>query len=134
MNKRIIIDATEAMMGRIASFAAKQSLLGKEIIIVNCNDALITGKRKSILGEYQRTRARGGSSLKGPHFPKAPERIMKRTVRGMLSYRQARGSEALKRIICYNAVPNKYEKEKKLSLKRPVKIKALKLSSLSADL
>ena len=91
MKAEIVIDAKEGVLGRIASYAAKQALLGKSVIIVNCNQILVTGKRSMIILEYNKARRRGSASLKGPFFPKYPERLMKRTVRGMLNYQQQRG-------------------------------------------
>ena len=114
MAHKIVIDATNAVLGRLASYAAKQALLGHEIIIVNCDKAIVTGKHSTIIREYHISRSRGGSSLNGPHFPKTPERILKRTIRGMLSYKQGRGLAAFKRIICYNLVPTEYESTKKI--------------------
>ncbi|MEK6854699.1 MAG: 50S ribosomal protein L13 [Nanoarchaeota archaeon] len=129
--EKIIIDAGESPLGRVASYAAKQSLLGKEIIIINCNNSVVSGRKKMVFGEYLIARVRGGSSLKGPHFPKSPERIMKRTVRGMLSYKQGRGREALKRVMCYNDVPSEFEKSNKISLKKELKTSYLSLGELS---
>ncbi len=110
----IIIDATNATLGRLASYAAKQSLLGHKIIIVNSEKAIVSGRRETTAESYRVKKARGGSSQRGPFFPKNPERIVKRTIRGMLpNYREGRGKEALKRIICYTGVPEEY-KDKKL--------------------
>ncbi|MCH7567815.1 MAG: 50S ribosomal protein L13 [Nanoarchaeota archaeon] len=127
----IIIDANNAVLGRLASHAAKQSLIGKKVVIVNCEDAVIVGKPKSIIKEYIETRQRGGSSLKGPFFPKSPEKIVKRTLRGMLSYKQGRGRDALKRIICYNKTPDEYKEMKKIVAGKEKKIKTIKLKDLS---
>ncbi|MBI2451923.1 50S ribosomal protein L13 [Candidatus Pacearchaeota archaeon] len=132
-NKQIIIDAADCVLGRVASFAAKQSLLGSSIIILNCNKALITGNKKNILYEYKRARARGGSSQKGPNISKMPQKIMKRTIRGMLPYKQARGSMALKRIICYNETPKEFENAEKLSLKKPLQTKSITIEQLSRE-
>lgn len=96
-------------MGRTASLAAKQALLGKEIIVVNCEKAIITGRRGNIIENYLRRKALGGHSQKGPYIKSAPERIMKRTIRGMLPYKKGRGAEAFKRIKCYNLVPKGIE-------------------------
>ena len=131
MTVKVVIDASNAILGRLASFAAKQALLGKDIVIVNCNDALITGKKHSIISEYQETRTRGGSSLKGPHFPKSPERIVKRTIRGMLSYKQGRGLSAFKSIMCYNDTPDEYKEAKKIVAGKEKTAKTIKLSELS---
>ena len=131
VQKQIVIDATNAILGRLASFAAKQSLLGKSVIIVNCNEVVISGKKSNILTEYKIARARGGSSQRGPNFPKIPERIVKRTVRGMLSYKQGRGRSALDRVICYNAVPAEFVEAKKISSGKEKQIKTIKLSEIA---
>jgi len=121
-------------MGRIAGFAAKQALQGKEVKIVNCNDVLITGNRDNILDKYRKMRSRGGSAMKGPNFPRSPEMIMKRAVRGMLPWRQGRGSDALKRVKIYNETPGELEKAEKITMVRELKVKAIKLSKISKDL
>lgn len=130
MTEQIVIDAAEAPLGRIASFAAKQSLFGKNVAIVNCNDAIVLGNKNSILKEYIQARARGGAILKGPNFPKIPERIMKRTVRGMLQYTRGRGEDAFKRIKCYNEIPEEYKNSDKIVLKKQIKTNSIKLSKL----
>lgn len=131
MENSIIIDATNSPLGRISSYAAKQSLLGKSIVVINCNLAIISGRKTSIIEEYKLTRSRGGTSLKGPHFPKNPERIMKRTIRGMLPYKTGRGLMAFKKIMCYNNTPAEYENANKISLQKQFKIKTLSLQELS---
>ena len=130
MRHKIIIDATDSVLGRIASFAAKNSLLGREVIIVNCNDAIVIGSKQVIMDKYSTMRKKGGSSLTGPHFPKNPEKLIKRTIRGMLSHKQMRGKEALKRIICYNKVPEEYKSVDKINFNKSVKFKSMTLSKI----
>lgn len=130
-NKReMIIDAYDAPLGRLASYAAKQALLGNKVIIVNCGECVVIGKPNTVIEEYNTLRRRGGSSQKGPFFPKHPERLVKRTIRGMLSYKQGRGKEAFKRIMCYTDVPSEYENAKRFSTES-LKSKAIKLKDLS---
>jgi len=113
MEKEIIIDATNATLGRLASYVAKQALRGKKVIILNSERAIITGRKKFTVENYQEKKQRGGSSQKGPFFPKVPEKIMKRTIRGMLpNYRRGKGREAFKRILCYKGVSNQYKETK----------------------
>ena len=125
------MDAAYAPLGRIAIHAAKQTLLGRSVIIVNCSEALISGRREDILAKYQKARARGGSSMKGPHFPKNPERIMKRTIRGMLRYKRGRGGTAFKNVICFNETPSEYAETKKISFPKKFKVKTINLKELS---
>ncbi len=134
MTEKIVIDATNAVLGRLASYAAKQSLLGHEVIIVNCGKAIVTGRHKTIIREYHEARTRGGSSLNGPHFPKTPERILKRTIRGMLSYKQGRGLAALKRIICYSGTPSEYESSKKIHAGKEKKTTTTTLKHIGAEI
>ena len=111
---KVIIDGTNAVMGRLASYAAKQALLGKEIIIVNANRVRINGNKKNIVDETARAIKRGGSSMKGPKIERNPERMLKREIRGMLSHKQGRGQKAVNRIMCYNETPKEYEETKKI--------------------
>jgi ribosomal protein uL13 len=125
-----IIDGKNAILGRIASYAAKQALQGEKIIILNCEQVLISGDRKKIKEEIEKKRRKGGSSQKGPKHSRLSEKIVKRTIRGMLpDHRQGRGREAYKNIKCYKGVPKEYENyektESKINLKKFVKVKDL---------
>ena len=131
MKEKIIIDAANTPLGRIASYAAKNSLIGKDIIILNCDNAVVSGRKSSVVEEYKESRTRGGSSLNGPHFPKEPFRIMKRTVRGMLSYKQERGRTALKKVMCYNDIPAEYQQAEKISFAKDLRIKPITLKEIS---
>ena len=126
----LVIDAKDGIVGRLASYAAKQALLGKNIAIVNCRQALLAGRKKNIVNEYLHARELGGSSMKGPFFPKSSERIMKRTIRGMLDYTKGRGAAAFKRVMCYNDLPDEFKDSKKVSLIRPLRAKSMKLHDL----
>ncbi len=131
MIDKIIIDAKESPLGRVASYAAKKALLGNSVFIVNCDYAVISGRKKDIIARYREYRIRGGSSLNGPHFPKSPERIMKRTVRGMVGYTKGRGSVAIKKVICYNGVPDEYSNMEKVSVSKVFKISTMRLKELA---
>lgn len=134
MSAEIVIDASGAILGRLCSYAAKQSLLGKSVVIINCSHALITGRRRFVIENYKEMRQRGGASLKGPFFPKQPQRIVKRTIRGMLPYTQGRGHDALKRVMCYDLLPKEYENSNKITLHHQLNTKAIALSDLSREL
>lgn len=114
MQKEIIIDGKNASLGRLASYAAKQAMLGSRIIIVNANEVVIMGNKKEIIERYKVKIKRGGTSMKGPIIIRTPERILKRTIRGMLAHKQGRGIDAFERVKCYNKIPNEYENMKKI--------------------
>jgi len=131
MNEQIVIDAKDAVLGRIASYAAKQALFGKKVIIVNCNYALLTGRRNMILDQYSHMRSRGQGAQKGPIIPKVAEKLMKRTIRGMLEYTQKMGEAALDRVMCYNETPKEFEAAKKISLVRVLRVKTVTLKEIA---
>ncbi|MCK5149927.1 50S ribosomal protein L13 [Candidatus Pacearchaeota archaeon] len=101
-----VIEGKKAVLGRLASYAAKEALKGEEIAIVNCSQIIITGNEKSIKKDFEIKRGRVGSSQKGPKHSKLNERIVKRVVRGMLpNHRGGRGRVAYKKIKCYSKIP-----------------------------
>ena len=108
----IIIDGENAVLGRLASFAAKKALQGEKIEIVNVDKIIITGNKTSISEKYLWKKSLGGSGLSGPFIKAVPEKMVKRTIRGMLPYKQERGLRAFKRIKCYSGIPKEFENMK----------------------
>lgn len=102
-----IIDATDMVLGRLSTHVAKSLLNGDEIALVNAEKAIVLGSRDTILREYREKR-RIGSARKGPHYPKMPDRILKRTVRGMLDYQKPRGRAAYRRLKTYIGIPKEF--------------------------
>jgi large subunit ribosomal protein L13 len=114
---KIIVDAEGAVFGRLCSFAAKNALEGNEIIILNSEKAVITGRKNSIVDEFARIKKMGGTALKGPFYSRIEYKMLKRGVRGMLpNYRWGVGKQALARVMCYNGVPKEFEKEKAIKV------------------
>ena len=102
--KGTVVDASGLVLGRAASEIAKRLLQGEPIVVVNAEKSGVTGGRASVLGFYRDTRARG-SVRSGPHYPRYPDRIFRRTVRGMLPHLKTRGKEALDRLTVHIGVP-----------------------------
>ena len=99
-----IIDGEGLLLGRLASKVAKRVLNGEEIAIVNAEKSVISGNRARVLNNYNVKRQRG-SREGGPFFPRRPDHILKRTIRGMLPYKRQRGAEALKCVKVYVGIP-----------------------------
>lgn len=106
-----VIDASDHIMGRLATYIAKQLLNGEDITVVNSEKLVITGGKKAILQDYKERRARG-KTRKGPYYPRMPDRLFRRTVRGMISYQQPRGRTAFKRLSVHIGVPKDLESAK----------------------
>jgi large subunit ribosomal protein L13 len=115
-----IIDGANTILGRLAAYAAKEALKGEEITILNCEKVLITGDKNFIMQGFRAKRLRVGTTQKGPKYSLSIDRIVKRTIRGMLpnARRSGRGRDALKRIRCYIGVPPEFESSKKEIMKK----------------
>ncbi|MBW2986984.1 50S ribosomal protein L13 [Candidatus Woesearchaeota archaeon] len=107
----MIVDATNLIVGRFATFVAKQALLGETVDVVNCEKAVISGERKKILAKFNQ-RVQRGSPHWGPFYPKMPHLLVKRMIRGMLKHRDGRQREAFKRIKCHIGIPEEFEGKK----------------------
>ena len=110
-----IIDGKNAVLGRLASYVAKEALKGEEIVILNSDQVIITGNKRNIKEKFEVRRGRVGSSQKGPKHHRTSEKIVKRTIRGMLpDHRKGRGKEALKKVKCYVGIPKEFQDSKKI--------------------
>ena len=114
--KMIVIDATNTILGRLASFAAKQALLGETVEIINSGNAVITGNKKRTLKD-QLDKMERGSRTRGPFTYRRTDMFVKRTIRGMIPYNKENGKKAFKRIRCYVGVPDKLKDAKLQDLK-----------------
>lgn len=103
----MIIDAKDAILGRLATMAAKQALLGEEITIINADKAVVSGNKKEVFARWRQKYARGTPTT-GPFILRQPERLVRRVIRGMLPYKNPRGAEAYKRVMCYVGVPEAF--------------------------
>lgn len=130
-----VIDASGAVMGRLASHVAKRLLQGEAVVIVNSEKAVITGSRESILADYKNKRDRGTQRF-GPFFPRIPHLMVKRAVRGMMPYQTPRGREAFRRLRVELGVPATYAKQPLVKVPEAMKQPALfmTIGDLSKDL
>ena len=121
----VVIDAKNAVAGRLASYAAKLALSGEDVYIINAEKAIITGNKDYILERFLQRRHRKSISnprRMGPKYPRRPDDVLRRMIRGMLPYKKAKGREAFKRVkvtvgtpegitpdITYNKMPNTHK-------------------------
>jgi large subunit ribosomal protein L13 len=131
---KIILDARDAVLGRMASETAKLLKSGEDVVIVNAEQAIITGDHTQIVRKYLKRR-RIGSPQHGPFFPKKPDLIVRRTVRGMIDYRKPSGKQAYKRLRVHIGVPEQFEKkEKKAVAVKEVKTDYIRVGELAKAL
>ena len=123
----MILNGEGLIVGRVASFVAKRALQGERIDIVNCEKMVITGSKDDVLTRFK-TKVERGDPYHGPFYPKMPDRIVRRAIRGMLPYKEDRGKKAYKRVRCHIGIPAQL-KSKKIETLEFASIKNLKTSN-----
>lgn len=109
----VVINADGLILGRLCTHVAKRILNGEEIVVVNAQKAIVSGRRAQLLEFYKHRRKRGKSHLtKGPYYPRTADRIVRRAVRGMVERNKPSGRAALKRLKVYIGVPKEFAKAK----------------------
>lgn len=99
----LVVDTRDCILGRVASEVAQRALDGERVAVVHAEGAVITGRREEILDRYRQRDAIG--SDRGPAYPKRPDGIMKRAIRGMLPHKRERGREAVGNVRVYVGDP-----------------------------
>jgi len=114
----MIIDAKDLILGRMASFAAKRLLEGESVVIVNAEQAVISGRREATLDLYDAWLEIRSvvNPRKGPFHPRKPNDLVRLTVRGMLPFDKPRGREAYRRLKVYVGVPAEFKGKELKSL------------------
>ena len=124
-----VFDAKDKVLGRLASVVAKTLLNGKSVAVVNANDAIITGSRNDIIEKYK-TRLRlqeKENPEHSPYWPRRPDMLVRRIIRGMLPYRKPRGKSAYRRLMVFQGVPQE------LKGLKPIEIKAKNPKEIYVD-
>jgi large subunit ribosomal protein L13 len=103
-----VIDAENKIIGRLASHVASEVRSGEEVRVVNSEKAVISGEKDKVLADYKQKYDRGRRDT-GPYFPKRSDKIMKRTIRGMLPKEKKSGREQHSRVKAYLGVPEEFE-------------------------
>jgi len=129
-----VVDARDCILGRVASQVAERALDGESVAVVNAERAVITGREEQLVEKFQKRRDVG--SDQGPAYPKQPDRIFKRSIRGMLPHKKPRGREAYENVRVYIGNPYEGEPERleDTSLDRLSNIKFVTLGEISESL
>ena len=99
-----VFDADGLVLGRLASASADLLLKAAreqredKVIIINAEKAIITGRPQTVFSNYHEKYALN-HARKGPFYPRMPDMILKRAIRGMLPYqKKSSGRRALKNL------------------------------------
>merc|ERR1712193_112571 len=118
--KMVVIDARGHLMGRLASFVAKETLLGQKVVVVRCEELVISGS-------FIRNKLK---------------LLMKRNKRMNTNpQKHYRGSAAFQRVKCLEGVPEPFNSIKKVVVPDALRIQRLRpgrkfsnLGKLAGDL
>ena len=101
------VDATNLIVGRMASIAAQKLLRGENVTIIHTEKAVFTGN-PIVLAKLWQTRLDlrpRGNPEKGPRFSRMPDRIVREIIEGMVPYKSQRGIEAMRRLKTFIGKP-----------------------------
>src|SRR6056297_1471259 len=99
----VVVDARDCILGRVASKVAQRTLDGETVAVINAERAVITGNEESTMETFRKRRDIG--SDRGPAYPRRPDGIFKRAIRGMLPHKKPRGREAFQNVRVYVGNP-----------------------------
>ncbi len=108
----MIIDGEGHILGRLASVISKNLLDGEEIVVLNAEKIMITGSKDWAYAKYKQRVDRASISNPrdlGPKYPRRPDDIFRRTVRGMLPFKKSKGRKAYKGLKAFVGVPSEYD-------------------------
>jgi large subunit ribosomal protein L13 len=141
----LVLDASNLILGRLASESAKlikgkpvtitgtnsegKSVTaglkeGDRLVIVNADKAVITGNPLWTTKRYlQRMKIKVNTNpRRGPFFPRQPEDIVRRAIRGMVKNKTPSGRAAYKRVHVFAGMPTEEYKKQ-----------AIRIDQISAD-
>jgi large subunit ribosomal protein L13 len=115
----IVFDAKDKVLGRLSSVVAKHLMQGNEVIVINAEQAIISGEKRVILARYK-TRINLKEKENPEHSPywsRRPDLLVKRIIRGMLPYhKKPAGKAAYRRLRVYIGVPEDIPKKKPIEI------------------
>jgi large subunit ribosomal protein L13 len=102
-----IIDATGLLVGRLATRAAREAMHGRNVRVINCEKAAISGRKHMVIAQWKR-RYGMGVPRKGPFVDRQPDKFVRRIIRGMLPHKTSRGRAAFALVMCYVGAPKEF--------------------------
>jgi large subunit ribosomal protein L13 len=113
MSRRIVVDATNQIVGRMASRIAKMLLEGWQVDVINAEKAVLSGEPTMVVRGYQillDVKTHTNPYRNKIKRPRTPIGIVKDAVKGMLPKHNTRGREALRRFKAYIGEPEEIKK------------------------
>ncbi len=110
-----IYNGDKHILGRLSTVIAKELLNGERVVLYNAEKLFITGNRKNILDKYIKRRSKKShqNPEHSPKWPRRPDLLVRRIIRGMLPYKKARGKKCFKKLRVCMGEPDKIIKQLK---------------------
>ena len=126
--KVVVVDGRDHMLGRMASIVAKQLLSGQQVVVVRCEQVVVSGSAVRNQMKWARfMRKRTNTNPKwGPFHHRAPSRIIFRTIRGMIPHKTQRGALALQRLKCFDGIPAPFDTMKRMVVPDALRVNRLR--------
>ena len=115
-----VYDAKQMVVGRLGAKVAKAALLGDNVVIINVEQAIITGDPQTVVSAWKE-KFKIRTSYKherGPFHDRRPDKMVRKMIRGMLPWPTPRGKAAYKRIKVYIGTPERYADAEKIVLEK----------------
>mmetsp|Transcript_46574 Transcript_46574/g.68827 ORF Transcript_46574/g.68827 Transcript_46574/m.68827 type:complete len:202 (-) Transcript_46574:46-651(-) len=130
LEKPIIVDGRDHLLGRLCSVVAKELLAGQKVVIVRCDEMCISGSliRNKVKYAQFRKKRMNTNPTRGPFHFKSPARMVWRTIRGMVHQKTTRGQQALARLSTFEGIPHPYDKMKRKVVPAALRVLRLKPS------
>merc|ERR1711967_216091 len=126
--KLVVIDCRGHLLGRLASFVAKEALAGQKIMLVRAEEINISGSfiRNKIHLLMRKQKRMSTNPRRGPFHHRSPADMLMRTIRGMLPHKLYRGSAAFQRIKAVDGMPSPFDKIKKMVVPAALRVTRLR--------
>ena len=109
-----LVNAEGLIVGRMCSKVAKRLLNGEEVIILNAEKAVFSGKKKSKVLEAH-VFLEVGAPMRGPFHYRRPDRFLRKAVRGMVPFKQPKGKNAYKRLKVFMGIPLEFKDQQMIT-------------------
>merc|ERR1712232_271413 len=128
LEKAIVVDGRDHLLGRLASIVAKELLSGQKVVIVRCESMCISGSltRNRVKYAQFRRKRMNTNPRRGPFHFKSPSRMVWRTIRGMIPHKTSRGKQALALLSTFEGVPPPFDKKKRMVVSAALRVLRLK--------
>ena len=126
--REIIVDGRGHLVGRLASKVAQQLLRGQRVVVVRCEQLVLSGslfRNKLNYHEFLRKANNTNPRRNFKHF-RSPSRMFWRSLRGMLPHKSPRGKAALQRLKVFEGIPYPYDVRKRMVVPEALKVLRVK--------